>query len=136
MTVQSFQSIVIIYRKSNFVYFHSRCTSIYRPLSYPFWSLQQQATLSGNTNSNVLLYFSLPTLWLFITALFMDNIVFILKKTYSCLRNRINIYLSLLKIPHWQPSQQQKYQKMIMLIYIIKFFLFLYFYFFFVNTHN
>ena len=34
---QTFQPIVI-YRRGNFVYHHRECTSIYRPLSYPFRS--------------------------------------------------------------------------------------------------
>ena len=34
-SVQSFQQIIIIYARSNFVYYHRECTSIYNPLSYP-----------------------------------------------------------------------------------------------------
>ena len=31
--------LIVIYRRRNFVYHHWRCTSIYRPLSYPFRSM-------------------------------------------------------------------------------------------------
>ena len=34
-----FQQLIVIYRRDNFVYHHLKCTSIYRPLSYPFRSL-------------------------------------------------------------------------------------------------
>ena len=36
---QTFQPLILIYRRGNFVYHHWECTSIYRPLSYPFRSL-------------------------------------------------------------------------------------------------
>ena len=35
-----FSSIISIFRRSNFVYHHLGCISIYRPLSYPLRSLQ------------------------------------------------------------------------------------------------
>ena len=34
-----FQSLILIYRRGNFMYHHWGCTSIYWPLSYPFRSL-------------------------------------------------------------------------------------------------
>ncbi len=39
LSVQTFRPLIVIYRWGNFVYRHWECTSIYRPLSYPFWSL-------------------------------------------------------------------------------------------------
>ena len=36
LSVQTFQPLNVMYRRSNFVYHLWRCTSIYRPLSYPF----------------------------------------------------------------------------------------------------
>ena len=39
ISVQTFQPIIIIYRRGNFVYHLRECTSIYRSLSYPFRSL-------------------------------------------------------------------------------------------------
>ena len=33
---QTFQQIIVIYTRGNFVYYYWRCTSNYRPLSYPF----------------------------------------------------------------------------------------------------
>ena len=39
LRVQTFQLLIVIYRKGNFVYHHWRCTSIYRPVSYTFRSL-------------------------------------------------------------------------------------------------
>ena len=39
LSVLTFQLIIIIYKRSNFWYHHWRCTSNYRPLSYPFRSL-------------------------------------------------------------------------------------------------
>ncbi len=38
-SVQPFQPLILIYRRDNIVYYHWGCTSIYRPLSYPFRSL-------------------------------------------------------------------------------------------------
>ena len=37
-SVQTFQPIILIYRRGNFKY-HKGCTLIYRPLSYPFRSM-------------------------------------------------------------------------------------------------
>ena len=39
LSVQAFQSLIIIYRRGNFMYLHRECTSTYRPLSYPFGSI-------------------------------------------------------------------------------------------------
>ena len=36
ITVQTFRPLIVIYRKVNFEYIDWECTSIYRPLSYPF----------------------------------------------------------------------------------------------------
>ena len=38
-SVPTFQPLIVIYRKCNFVYHHWGWTPIYRPLSYPFISL-------------------------------------------------------------------------------------------------
>ena len=43
LSVQTFQPLIVIYKRSNFVYHHWGCTPIYRPLSYPFRSLGQWA---------------------------------------------------------------------------------------------
>ena len=37
--VQTFEPIILIYRRADFVYHGCECTSIYRPLSYPLRSL-------------------------------------------------------------------------------------------------
>ena len=37
----TFQKLTIIYKRGNFVYHYWWCTSIYRPLSYPFRSLHK-----------------------------------------------------------------------------------------------
>ena len=42
LSFQTFQPLVIIYRRGNFVYQHLVCTSIYRTLSYPFRSLDNK----------------------------------------------------------------------------------------------
>ena len=42
LNVQTFQSQNLIYRMGNFVYSHWECTSIYRPLSYPFILYENQ----------------------------------------------------------------------------------------------
>ena len=39
LSIQTFQSLFLIYRRGNFVYQHRVCSSIYRLLSYPFRSL-------------------------------------------------------------------------------------------------
>ena len=39
LSVQTFQLLILIYRRFNFVFHHWRCTLICRPLSYPFRSL-------------------------------------------------------------------------------------------------
>ena len=39
LSVQTFQPLILLYRRGNFVYHHWRSTSIFRPLSYPFRSL-------------------------------------------------------------------------------------------------
>ena len=39
LSVQTFQPLIVIYRRDNFVYHYWRYTSNYRPLSYPFRSL-------------------------------------------------------------------------------------------------
>ena len=36
LSIQTFQRLIIIYRRGKFVYHHWRCASIYWPLSYPF----------------------------------------------------------------------------------------------------
>ncbi len=41
LSLQTSQQIIVIYRRDNFVYHHSECTSIYRPLCYPFRSLSR-----------------------------------------------------------------------------------------------
>ncbi len=38
LSVQTFQTLIVIYRRDNFVYLHRGCTLICRPLSYHFWS--------------------------------------------------------------------------------------------------
>ena len=43
-SVQTLQPIVIVCRRGNFVYQNARCTSIYRPLSYPFRYLTMYCT--------------------------------------------------------------------------------------------
>ena len=35
LSVQTFQSLIVIYKRGDFVYHNWACTSIYRPLSYP-----------------------------------------------------------------------------------------------------
>ena len=35
LSVQTFQLLIVIYRRSNFVYHYRGCKSIYQPLSYP-----------------------------------------------------------------------------------------------------
>ena len=42
VSVQTFQPIIVIYRRGNLVFYHWECTSIYRPLSYPFGPLDPQ----------------------------------------------------------------------------------------------
>ena len=42
LSVQTFQPIIGIYRRGNFVYNHYICTSIYWLLSYPFRSLKKK----------------------------------------------------------------------------------------------
>ena len=39
LNVQTFQPLILINRRGNFVYTHWGCTSIYRPLSFPYRSL-------------------------------------------------------------------------------------------------
>ena len=39
LSVQTFQPLIVINRRDNFVYHYWECTSIYLPLSYPFRSL-------------------------------------------------------------------------------------------------
>ena len=39
LSVQTFQPQIFIYKRDNFVYHYWRCTSIFRPLSYPYRSL-------------------------------------------------------------------------------------------------
>ena len=39
LSVKTFQPLTVIYKRDNFVYNHWGCTSIYRPLSFPFISL-------------------------------------------------------------------------------------------------
>ena len=39
LSVQMFQPLILVYGRKNFVYNHWACISIYRPLSYPFRSL-------------------------------------------------------------------------------------------------
>ena len=39
LNVQTFQSLIVSYRRGNFVYYHCGCTSIYRPVSYPLRSM-------------------------------------------------------------------------------------------------
>ena len=39
LSVQTFQPLICIYSRGNFMYHHWGCTSNYRPLSYPFISL-------------------------------------------------------------------------------------------------
>ena len=39
LSVQTFQPLIVIYRRENFVYHHWVCTLISLPLSYPFRSL-------------------------------------------------------------------------------------------------
>ena len=51
LNVQSFQRLILIYRRGSFVYQGS--TSIYRSLSYPFRSMSNKASLPaklGNTS--------------------------------------------------------------------------------------
>ena len=40
LIVQTFQLVIVIYRRYIFVYHYCECTLIYRPLSYPFRSMQ------------------------------------------------------------------------------------------------
>ena len=42
LIIQTFQPLILIYRRGTFVYHHWGCTSIYRPLSFPFRSLQTE----------------------------------------------------------------------------------------------
>ena len=51
LRVQTFQLLIVIYRRSNLVYYYWGCTSIYRPLSYPFRSF--------SSSGDILLYFCL-----------------------------------------------------------------------------
>ena len=39
---QTFQPLIVIYITGHFVYHHWNCSSIYRPLSYPFRSLNNK----------------------------------------------------------------------------------------------
>ena len=39
LSFQTFQPLTLFYRRCNFVYHHWGCTSIYRPLSFPFRSV-------------------------------------------------------------------------------------------------
>ena len=39
LSVQTFQPLIVIHKRGNFVYHHRGCALIYRPLSYPFRSL-------------------------------------------------------------------------------------------------
>ena len=44
LSFRAFQPLIVIYRRSNFVYQNWWCTSIYRPLSYPFISRTTTST--------------------------------------------------------------------------------------------
>ena len=48
LSVQTFQPLIVIYRSGYLVYNHWGCTVIYRPLSYPFRSLNS-CTSYGST---------------------------------------------------------------------------------------
>ncbi len=48
LSVHAFHPLLVIYRRGNFVYHHQGCTSIYRPLSYPFRSLNFSSTATGS----------------------------------------------------------------------------------------
>ncbi len=41
LSVQTFQQLIVIYRRVNFVYHYWKCTSIYHQLSSPFRSLSK-----------------------------------------------------------------------------------------------
>ena len=59
LSVQTFQTLIFIYRRGNFVYYHWGCASYYRPLSYPFRSLYTMVQYSATpflTNIFNLLY--------------------------------------------------------------------------------
>ena len=39
LSIQTFQQLILFYKRGNFVYHRCGCSPIYRPLSYPFRSL-------------------------------------------------------------------------------------------------
>ena len=51
LNVQTFQPLIVIYRRGSFVYHHWECTSIYQSLSYPFRSVKDSYFL------DIILYF-------------------------------------------------------------------------------
>ena len=50
LSVQTFQQLILIYIRDNFVYHYLGCTSIYRPMSYSFRSLQLSNIAIKTTN--------------------------------------------------------------------------------------
>ena len=59
LSVLTFQPLIEIYRRGNFVYHHSGYTSIYRPLSYPFRSLPCKRVKVSETTSICIVEFQL-----------------------------------------------------------------------------
>ena len=51
LSVQTFQSLILIYRRGNFVCHHWGCTWIHLPLSYPFRSLFSTPYIKWISNS-------------------------------------------------------------------------------------
>ena len=47
LSVKTLQPLIVIYRSNHFVYNHWGCTSINRPLSYPFRFLQEYHVIKG-----------------------------------------------------------------------------------------
>ena len=45
LNVQSFEPIIVIYRRDNYINNHWGCTSMYQPLAYPFRSLKKSTNL-------------------------------------------------------------------------------------------
>ena len=47
LSVKTFQSLIVIYRRGNFVSHHLGCIFIFRPLSYPFRNSKNRVITSG-----------------------------------------------------------------------------------------
>ena len=74
ISVQTFQFLIVIYKRGNFVNHYVGCTSIYRPLSYPFRSLWVYTLQSSRIKDYVYKNFIQQTLNLFKKPLEIKNL--------------------------------------------------------------